>query len=193
MLTRRTIMVCLPALIAAPKISLAAPVAYRLDAARSQVGFSVTAAGEAYAGTMPITSADLALDFGQVSNSRVSVTLRPAAAQMGIIFATQALKSAEVLDTARFPLIQFESTSIRTGATSAEAVVNGRVTVRGVTQPISLAARLSQQAETVGQTDPELTLVLTGGLDRHAFGASGYASLVAPTVALRIVARIRRA
>lgn len=171
---------------------VAAPHPYVLDAGRSVVGFSVVAAGAQYAGTMPIVSADMLLDLNAVANSAVAVTLRPADAQMGIVFATQALKSTEVLDTANHPLIRFQSVAIRAGASPSEAVVTGRVTVRGITQPVTLNAQLSQEASTRGQANPELTLLLTGTLDRHAFGASGYRSLVAPTVRLRIIARIRR-
>lgn len=194
--TRRqmlTQIVTLPLLAANPQILHAAPQQFRLDALRSQVGFSVVAAGEVYSGTMPVVAADMVLDFGSVANSRVDVTLRPADAQMGFVFATQALKSAEVLDTANHPLIAFQSTDIRAGATPSEAVVTGRVNVRGISQPVTLDAQLSQDASSVGDSNPELTLLLTGALDRHAFGASGYRGLVGPTVSLRIVARISRA
>ena len=45
-------------------------------------------------------------------------------------------------------------------------------------------------------TDPatleSLTVLLTGEIDRHAFGTSGYPDLVGPTITLRILARVKR-
>ncbi|HKK86371.1 MAG TPA: hypothetical protein VJ942_12715, partial [Roseovarius sp.] len=61
-------------------LGMAAPQAYRLDAARSSVGFTYAIDGSAAQGTMPVKSADVALDLDNLPKSRVHVTLDAASA-----------------------------------------------------------------------------------------------------------------
>lgn len=192
-LTRRHVIALSAAGLLLPQTALAAAQKYQLIAARSQVGFSVTLGNDTLRGTMPVASADLTLDFNRVANSAVNVRLNAASAQMGVFFATDAIRSADFLDVARHPKIAFASTSVRAGATGSQAVVQGRVTVRGVTQAMTLNADLTQDADTVGQSNPELTLRLRGAVARADFGMTAYNGLVGPTVTLDIIARIKRA
>ena len=108
------------------------------------------------------------------------------------LIATQAAAAPEAyrLDTARHPLITFRSTRI-TG-TLQTATVEGHLTLRGVTRPVTLTAGLYRQRGTEPRDLDHLTVLLTGQIDRHTFGASGFADLVGPLIDLRIVARIER-
>lgn len=176
-----------------PTITSAAPLAYKLNASRSNVGFGVSLGNDTLTGSMPVRSADLSLDFDDISNSRVNVTLNAANTKMGVFFATDAVRSSDLLDVARHPTIQFRSTSVRQGATPSEAIVNGNVTVRGVTRAVTLRTQLTQDRSTVGQANPELMLILRGALNREDFGMSAYKGLVGPMVQLDIRASIKRA
>ena len=71
-------------------------------------------------GQMPITRADLTLDFKDVSASRVAVTLDAAHADASFPFAAQAMKGPKVLDSKEFPQISFESTSVNSKGDGAE-------------------------------------------------------------------------
>ena len=168
----------------------AAPEAYRLDTARSSVGFTYRLGQAETAGTMPVRAAEMWIDLGNPSASRVTVTLDASAARAGVFFATEAMRGPQVLDTARHPVITFRSTRI-TGTLQA-ARIEGRVTLRGVTRPITLDAGLYRQRGTRADDLDHLTVLLTGQIDRHDFGASGFADLVGPMIDLRIVARIER-
>lgn len=176
-----------------PSFAAAAPLTYQLNAGRSNVGFGVSLGSDTLTGSMPVRSAELSLDFNDITNSRVNVTLNAANTKMGVFFATEAVLSSDLLDVARHPTIQFRSTSVRQGATPSEAIVNGNVTVRGVTRPVTLRTQLTQDRATVGQANPELTLNLRGALNREEFGMSAYKGLVGPTVQLDIRASIKRA
>ncbi|MGM0660919.1 MAG: YceI family protein [Pseudomonadota bacterium] len=167
-----------------------APEAFRLDTARSSVGFTYRFMGRDTLGTMPVKSAGMAIDLRNISASRVDVTLDPTDARAGFLFATQAMKGPRVLDTARHAEITFRSTDI-TG-TLQEARITGDLTVRGVTQPVTLQAGLYRQRGTDPADLDNLTVLLTGAIDRRAFGADGYPAYVGPKIALRIVARIER-
>ena len=109
--------------------AIAAPEAFRLDTARSSVGFTYRFMGGDTRGTMPVKSADMAIDLRDIAASRVNVTLDPTGARAGFLFATEAMTGPRVLDTARHPEITFRSTRI-TG-TLQEARVTGDLTVRG--------------------------------------------------------------
>ena len=178
---------------AMPTVALAAPLAYQLNAGRSNVGFGVSLGNDTLTGSMPVRSADLSLDFNDITKSRVNVTLNAAGTKMGVFFATDAILSPDLLDVSRHPTIQFRSTSVRQGATPSEAVVTGNLTVRGVTRPVTLRTQLTQDRSTVGQSNPELTLILRGALNREDFDMSAYKGLVGPTVQLDIRASITRA
>ncbi|MCY1128039.1 YceI family protein [Frigidibacter sp. RF13] len=166
----------------------AKPLHYLLDPSQSEVGFSVDVGQSPLKGRMPVASADLILDFDKAAASRIRVTLSPGGAQMGLPFATGAMKSPEVLDTARFPAISFES--IRVRPTDSGAEVEGRITIRDVTRPITLQARLFRPEGSAEGTREALTVKLSGAVNRSEFGATGFADMVGDRVELNISARI---
>lgn len=168
----------------------AAPESYRLDTARSTVGFTYDFPIGDNRGTMPITAADMRIDLDDLDTSRIDVTLDATGVRADLPFAAEAMKGSELLDAARNPTITFRSTAI-TG-TLQEAQITGLLTVRGVTHPVTLTAGLYRQAETDPKDLSHLTILLTGTLNRHSFGASGYANLVGPEIGLRIVAQVER-
>ncbi|MEM1152304.1 MAG: YceI family protein [Pseudomonadota bacterium] len=177
------------ALLAASTLSaLAEPASYSLDPAASSVQFTYVLNNSPANGTMPITQADLVLDFAQVANSSATVTLNASRARTGVIFVTNALKSPEVLNTATYPEIRFVSR--RVTAVPGGARLQGDVTIRGVTRPLTLNARIFRREGSSEGDLSRLTILLTGAIDRRDFGATGYPKLVDPTVRLRILARI---
>ena len=182
------IILVLAALIAAPL--RAEPVPYALEGAKSKVGFTYAFSGKTTEGTMPVRAADLLIDLADISKSRIDVTLDPSRAKAGFVFATDAMKGPKVLDTARHPRIRFIARRI-TGDLSG-AKVAGDLTVRGVTRPVTLDARLYRQQGTAADDLRRLSVLLTGSIDRRDFGAEGFPDLVGPTIGLRILARMER-
>ena len=168
----------------------AEPVPYRLQPDISTVGFSYVLSGEVVNGRMPVTSAEVMLDFRRPANSRVAAVLSAAEADAGPFFADAAMKSAEVLDTGRFPTIRFRST--RVSETGSGAVVEGEITIRDITRPITLNAEFYRQRGTGAGDFSRMSVVLRGTVSRAAFGASGYAGLVEDEIAITILARVSR-
>jgi polyisoprenoid-binding protein YceI len=168
----------------------AAPADYVLEPETSSVRFETDFGKDRITGKMPITRADLTLDFDKVANCKVAVTLDASGAQASFPFAAQAMKGPKVLDTAAHPEIVFESTSVK--AAGAGAKVTGVVTIRGVTQPMVLDAQLYRQKGTEAGDLSHLSVHLTGAVLRSAFGANGWSDMVGDEVRLDIVARIAR-
>lgn len=174
-----------------PASGHAAPIDYQLDPEGSTVGFEVTFNQGTIRGTMPVAAAQVTLDFDTAANSHARVIVNAAAAKAGIPFATQAMQSQGVLDTARFPEITFESTGFRRSGDTAE--VTGNLTIRDVTRPVTLAARVFRPKGTDPGYRDALAVQLSGTVQRSDYGATGFADLVGDAVTLKILARILRA
>ncbi len=194
-LSRRTLLAGLFAL-PLSRPAYAALSSYELVPKGTSVAFTFDLSGFAQSGTMPIQSADIQIDLANLANSRVNVVLNVAKARTQLPFARQPMLSKEVLNAATYPTIQFVSTRVQLGdggRISRGAKITGDLTVRGVTRPITLQADLYRQPGSPADSLDELSIRLTGALNRHDFGASGYADLVQDTVGLDIRAEIKRA
>jgi polyisoprenoid-binding protein YceI len=169
--------------------ALAAPRTYVLEPAQSEVTFAWDFGADEVRGKMPVASADLAIDFDNLSASQVNVAVDVSGAEAGFPFATQAMQGPKVLDSANFPLISFVSTGVsRTGEGKAD--ISGNITVRGVTRPMTFAAEIYRQRGTDANDLSRLVIVLTGALSRSEFGADGWSDLAGDQVRLHITAAI---
>ena len=174
----------------------AAPVRYVLQVNRSSVGFVYRLAGNASKGSMPVKRATVAIDFNAMSRSSIDVEVDVRRAKTGFLFATEALKAASVLDAKSHPTIRFRSSAIRlngNGRLSDGAEIDGLLTIKGTTKPVTLRAALFRQAGTQVGDLSQLSFQVKGRVSRAAFGASGYADLVQDAIDLDIIARVKRA
>lgn len=169
----------------------AAALHYTLDAARSTVRFETDFGPDRITGNMPVSAADLILDFANVANCRVAVRLDVAAASASFPFAAQALKGPKVLDAASHPEIIFQSTAVTRNGDGAR--VAGDITIRGVTRPMVLDAAIYRQSGTLAGDLSHLSIRLTGRVRRSDFGATGWADMVDDEVRLDILARVDQA
>lgn len=167
----------------------AKPQPYVLQKEDSSVGFSWFLGKDEIKGRMPVSRADIVLDFASLQNSRVFVAVDVANAEAGFPFASQGMKSPKVLWADKYPEITFQSTGLRRNGDGA--FVDGNLTVRGVTKPVVFDAQLFRQAGTEAGDRSRLSILLTGSLSRAAFGADGWANMAGDTVKLSIRARIQ--
>ena len=169
----------------------AEPVPYTLQADKSVVGFETTfTGGIPIKGRMPVTSADLSIDFDRVAASSFEVTVNAAKASTSNPLATEAMTGARVLDVSDFPTIHFASTKIRSSGAGAD--VTGNMTIRGVTRPVTMSAQIYRQKGTTEGDRTNLSILLTGSISRKAFGAAGFPEMVGDEVRLKILARITK-
>lgn len=167
----------------------AEPRRYALDPKGSDIGFTYRILGQSFQGSIPVSRADIVIDFSDVGRTQAQVALDGTEARAGVALATQALRGRSVLDVDTHPTIAFRST--RTQKDENGAVMEGDLTVRGVTRPVRLRARFLRAADSDPGEREELTILLTGSVARSAFGASGYAALVDDRIDLSIRAAIR--
>lgn len=166
----------------------AATIAYRLDAAASTVAFETDFGPDLITGAIPLERADLRLDFDNVANCTVEVTLDVSGATASFPFAAQALKGPKVLDAKDHPQMTFTSTSVQSAGDAAD--VTGTLTIRGVSKPVTLNARISRPAGSASDDYSHLTVRLSGRVNRSDFGATGWSDMVGDEVRILITARI---
>lgn len=182
----RTLLLIAFTLLAAP--SFAELQAYDLDKARSTVAFTFTMAGQDTKGQMPIQSADIGIDLANLSQSSATVVMNAARADAGVLFATEAMKSGNVLNTKTFPTIQFRTTGF-TGTLNG-GTVKGLLTIRDITRPVTMTAEIYRQKGSSAGDTSRLTVLMTGSVNRNDFGASGFPDIVAPTIKFEVLTRI---
>lgn len=143
-----------------------------------------------FEGQMPTYDGTLLLDFDNVTNSSVDVSIDTTKAATGIIFATQALRGPRLLWSDEFPTVRFVSrTARRDGFT---AILDGDLTIRDVTKPITLTVELFRTAGSDPDNLDELTFVASTRINRNDFGADGFPNMVRPDMDIEIKAKIQR-
>ncbi len=168
---------------------LAAPERYRLDANRSIVGFTYRVNGNKARGVMPVQDAMVELDLNHVPNSTVSVDLSIKKARAGDGLATTAMKSADVLNARSFPVARFQSHTVKGSARNAS--IEGDLTLRGVTRPISLSGYLVREPD-APLDNSELFIRVSGSIRRSEFGAKGFSGFVGDKIGLEITVKLIR-
>lgn len=179
------VVACLAALPA-----FAQPIEYQILPGQSRVGFIWSMGPDRISGEMPVAGAEIVIDFERVANSSVEVVIDVSRARAGFPFADQAMKGPKVLWSDRFPSITFRSTNVRSVG-DGRAVIEGDLTIRGVTRRVALDAALFRPPGTAPTDLDNLTIQLGTSVSRSAFGADGWADMVGDAVRLDITAGIR--
>jgi polyisoprenoid-binding protein YceI len=115
----------------------AASPAHRLDGANTHVSFDIERLGLRW---FSVEFRELQGEFAPAPNGQgahLTVVVQTASVDARSTYWNERLRSAQWLDTARFPEMVFRSTSIRLEGDS-QATVQGELTLHGVTRPLTL-------------------------------------------------------
>lgn len=135
---------------------------YAVQPAQSTLGFSGEFQGEAFDGQFGQWSAAISYDDAKLSSSAFDVKVVLASAKTGDSDRDAALPGTAFFDVAQFPQAHFVSTGFRRDG--VQVVVDGKLTLRGVTRPISLKTTFTPQP------DGSATLDVAGTVERLDFG-----------------------
>ncbi|EHH67524.1 YceI family protein [Gluconobacter morbifer] len=159
---------------------------YDVEPGHTQVGFSVLHFGFTnYQGTFSDVSGTLELNDKNPAASRLSVTIPIGSVQTTSAKLTEELKGNQWFNAAQYPNATFEATSVhRVGR--ADAIVNGNLTLHGVTKPETLKVHFIGAG--VNPLDKKYTagFEVTGTIKRSDFGVKMYVPYVSDEVQLRI-------
>lgn len=161
---------------AAPRATPAVPVAYRIDPAHATAQFKVRHLMVSNVrGELGEVTGEVSWDPAAPERARVTARIDAAAIDTRNADRDAHLRSADFLDVANHPFVEFRSTAVRPAGPGA-LEVDGALTIRGVTRPVTLAVELSDEVR-----DPwgnvKRGVSATARIDRRAFGLTWNAAL----------------
>lgn len=188
---RRAAIGTLLALLLGPAGAAGAGESYDIDQRFGAIAFTVRHFGMFHTdGTFSRFTGHLTIDEAHPENTHVTVTIDMNSLTTRWAEAGNMLRGPSYFDIAQFPQARFESTAVLPTAPDQYDVA-GRLTLRGVTQPIVLHAALIDRHPSTPPGAEDADFVITGVLKRSAFGMTADQSFVADRVDLRINARVR--
>ena len=168
----------------------AGAILYKVDPSYTTVAFDVDNLGGLFTthGLFGKLHGDLMLDLDKPEDSQVDVTAETASVTTGWAVSDDMLRSADYLDPHRFPTIHYVAKQIqRLG--QDRVILQGHLTMRGVTRPQTFTARLEGLTEQTGQ-GPVANFVVGGDVNRQDYGMTADYPLISMTVAVTIRAHI---
>lgn len=187
--TRRATLAALAAWSAAAWPARAAAL-YRIDQRYGTISFAVSVLGLfSIEGRFRQFQGELLLDIGQPEQSRIDVVVDTAAVEMPLAEQVELLRSEAYLDTVHHPSARFVSEAIE-ARPPARYLIRGRLTLRGVTQPVLLDARLTDRQRDEARRIEVADFLVTGAVSRSAFGMVADRLLLADRVRLDIRIRL---
>ena len=140
---------------------------WSIDPARTHIGFAIDAVGwPRTVGKFERFEGRIAVDFEHPAQSRVSFHVQAQSVDVGSPGFSDYVRGLALLDAARFPSIDFTSTSVEK-IDEHSVRVTGDLTLLGVTRPLSVDVDVSRRAES-GRT--RLGFTAKAKIDRLEFG-----------------------
>ena len=164
---------------------------YALDPQHARIGFSVSHMGLFTSeGNFRRFDSQLAIDTANPAHTRITVRIDAASASMTLAEGEDMLRSPAYFDVAQYPDIRFRSTAISARSPTEYAIL-GELQMRGVTRPVTLTAKLVNRQRNAANTLETVDFVVTGTVQRSAFGMVADPSFVADEIMLNIRARLQ--
>jgi polyisoprenoid-binding protein YceI len=150
----------------------AAAAAWKLDPATT-VTADVGWQGKTVQVRFPTLSGTIDFDQDRPESARANISVAAGDATTGVAVVDALVRSRDYLGADAYPTITFQLDKL-TQTSKSTADITGRITLRGVTKPVSFRAKVIAYGP--AQDDPsrfEAGFDLTGEIDRTAFGSTG--------------------
>lgn len=175
------------ALVFASSGAFAAAETYVMDNHHTQVEFSWNHFGF----SNPVANFDqiegsINYDADDITKSSVEATITTASINSHVKDLDEHLSSADFFDVAKYPTATFKSTSVKKGAGENKLVVNGDLTLHGVTKPVTIDATLNKAGEHPMSKRATVGFDGVAHIKRSDFGIGKYVPNVSDDVRIRI-------
>ena len=161
--------------------AVAARQSWRINPARTSVGFIVDAIGWPQTkGQFREFDGKIAIDFENPQASYVTFRVAAKSVDVGSQAFNEYLRTDAFFDAARFPYITFESTHVEK-MDSQHGHVTGILMLRGISQPLTIDVMLDRDSNAVGN---QLGFRATGTIHRLAFNMNAGFPAISNDVAL---------
>jgi len=162
---------------------------WQIDAARSEIRFTVTKLGFSdVTGVFRESDGEIHYDEDRPEASRIRWRVRVASVKTDAANRDSSLQQREYFDAAQHPYLEFSSRTVR-ALNDGRLEVSGEITMRGVTRPLTFVVRATTNGP-VPRFETDFTL------DRYDFGIAGgtvMGRLIGRTVRVHLVAAVRAA
>ncbi len=128
----------------------------------------------------------MAFDSQKIETARATLTVPAGEATTGNPLVDTMMRSGDYLDAQRHPAITFELDRL-TKTSGNTADVTGKVTLRGVTRPVDLKAKVlafGPATDSPGETRADFAI--SGQIDRRDFGSTAGAPQISTVLPLSI-------
>jgi polyisoprenoid-binding protein YceI len=125
------------ALLAALAAQPAAAAHWNVDAAKSRLGFTVSWSGQPYNATFRSWKANIDFDPNDLAHSSADVTIDVASETSDDAETDEGVKGTQGFQAAQFATARFQTASIA-HKSGNDYVAQGKLTIRGVTKPVTL-------------------------------------------------------
>jgi polyisoprenoid-binding protein YceI len=137
---------------------------WTVDSVHSQVGFAVAYHVGTFRGSF--TPVDAKLEVGEDGTAKLSGSVAVSGVRVQDENLAAHLQSPDFFDAERAPAITFVSSAVRPAGDQLE--IEGELTIRGTTVPVTARGRVGEQQEYMGR--PYFGLELEAAIDRTRFG-----------------------
>src|SRR4051794_37031258 len=159
---------------------------WRIDEAHTSIGFKIDAAGfPTTRGRFTHYTGRIFLDFERPARSFTNFTVDSASVELGSSSFNDFVKSAALLDVAKYPTVSFASTRVEK-QDSRTARVSGNLTMLGVTKPLALIVDVEADPSARGRP---VSFSATATIKRSDFGMVFGLPLIDDTVELTVKTR----
>jgi polyisoprenoid-binding protein YceI len=154
---RRSIALLVLPLLAAAK-PLHAPKPHIIDKAHSEINFVADSRLLSAHGYFEKWDADIRFDAANLDASSVSITIDPKSINTRVVMRDDHLRSDAFFDVAKYPTITFKSVSIKPTSNPKILEIDGDLTIRGITQRVSVPAYMVFYDKGAGRFRGDFTL-----------------------------------
>jgi polyisoprenoid-binding protein YceI len=147
------------------------------------LGFSTPSA------TLGQGAGTLEFDQADPTKSSIKVSIPLSSLNTNVPELDEHLRSADFFDAAKFPTATFASTTIAKGDAPNKLVVNGDMTMHGVTKPVTLAVTVVRIGVNPRNNLPTIGLDATTTLKRSDFGLGKFVPQVGDAIPMRVIAQ----
>ena len=164
---------------------------YQADPSHSLVGFRVNHFGfNDYFGVFGDVAGTLVIDPANPNAAKVDVTIPLSGLSTASTKLTEHMSGADFFDSAQFPSVRFVSTKVTAKGTGA--MIEGDLTIRGVTKSVTLDAKFTGAGTNPYSKKETAGFAATTAIKRSDFGMNAAVPLVSDEVRLDITAAFEK-
>lgn len=167
--------------------AIATPITYTFDPSHSYVLWHINHLGFSNPSGKWFVNGTVVLDQAKPENSSVNALIQINEMDTGIPKLDEHLKGPEFFDVAKYPTATFVSTQVHL-ASANSAWVLGKLTLHGVTKPVTLEIKLNKTGINQFTKKPAVGFSGSAQINRSDFGISSYKPELGNIVTLDIEA-----